>query len=257
MLDLLTEHEMSKQLRVSVASLGDGACWGAGRSSTKSVRWSDIDRKTLKHGSRASRPVALALSVRKPDLKQLAARHEPMLQSYNTTMVRLEQFLNSWTAVREDAALAVEEFPELDYRPTTDVESFRQIARHILNAGDGLTGMLLAREEVTGQEFRDRMKAHFRPLAEDASAAEVAAAMRESVAERCEQLAAQPPEFFSGMMTRHFDLQRLTRMEMLQFIKEHELMHRSQLFMYLRLKGIVPATTRRRLAKQASTASSR
>jgi uncharacterized damage-inducible protein DinB len=53
------------------------------------------------------------------------------------------------------------------------------------------------------------------------------------------------------MYTRHFDLARLTRMEMLQFIKEHELTHRSQLFMYLRLKGIVPATTRRRLAKQA------
>jgi uncharacterized damage-inducible protein DinB len=71
------------------------------------------------------------------------------------------------------------------------------------------------------------------------------------VAERCQQLAAQPPEFFSEMMTRHFDLQKLTRMEMLQFVKEHELTHRSQLFMYLRLKGIVPATTRRRQAKQA------
>ncbi len=33
---------------------------------------------------------------------------------------------------------------------------------------------------------------------------------------------------------------------MLQFIKEHELTHRSQMFVYMRLKGIVPATTRRR-----------
>ena len=38
-------------------------------------------------------------------------------------------------------------------------------------------------------------------------------------------------------------------LEMLQFLKEHELTHRAQLFLYLRLKGIVPATTRRRLAK--------
>ncbi|HXK03780.1 MAG TPA: DinB family protein [Verrucomicrobiae bacterium] len=168
-------------------------------------------------------------------------------------MIRLEQFLDSWKAVREDAALAVEEFPggDLDYRPTAELDSFRQIARHILNVGDGLTGMLLARETVTGQEFRDRMKAHFRPLAEDAGPGELAAALRQSVAERCAQLAAQPPEFFSEMMTRHFDLARLTRMEMLQFIKEHELTHRSQLFMYLRLKGVVPPTTRRRLAKQA------
>ena len=56
-------------------------------------------------------------------------------------------------------------------------------------------------------------------------------------------------DFFSGMITR-FDGQRVTRLEMLQFIKEHELTHRSQMFMYLRLKGIVPATTRRRQAKQ-------
>jgi uncharacterized damage-inducible protein DinB len=38
---------------------------------------------------------------------------------------------------------------------------------------------------------------------------------------------------------------------MVQTIKEHELTHRQQLFTYLRLKGLVPATTRRRLAKQA------
>ena len=168
-------------------------------------------------------------------------------------MVRLDQVLDSWKAIREDAALAVEEFPagELDFRPTPEMDSFRQIARHILNAGDGLTGMMLARETATGQEFRDRMKAHIRPLADDAGASELAAALRQSVAERCAQLAAQPAEFFQEMITRHFDLQRLTRMEMLQFVKEHELTHRSQLFVYLRLKGMVPATTRRRLARQA------
>ena len=33
---------------------------------------------------------------------------------------------------------------------------------------------------------------------------------------------------------------RLTRLEMLQFVKEHELTHRSQLFMLMRLKGMVP-----------------
>jgi len=169
-------------------------------------------------------------------------------------MIRLEQLLNSWKAIREDVALAVEEFPaaELDYRPTPDLDSFRQIARHILNIGHGIPGMMLSGETVTGQEFRDRMKAHLFPLADDAGAPEIAAALRQSVAIRCDQLAAQPPEFFAGPWTRHFDLAQLTRMEMLQFIKEHELTHRQQLFMYLRLKGMVPATTRRRLARQAA-----
>jgi uncharacterized damage-inducible protein DinB len=169
-------------------------------------------------------------------------------------MIRLDHLLSSWKTIREDVALAVEEFPagDLDYRPALELETFRQIARHILNIGHGIPGMLLARDPATGQEFRDRMKAHLFPLPEDAGAAEIAAALRRSVAERCDQLSAQPPEFFAEIMTRHFDLAQLTRMEMLQFVKEHELTHRQQLFMYLRLKGMVPATTRRRLARQAA-----
>jgi uncharacterized damage-inducible protein DinB len=52
-------------------------------------------------------------------------------------------------------------------------------------------------------------------------------------------------------MVTGFDGQKITRLETIQFIQEHELTHRAQLFVYLRLKGIVPATTRRRQAKQA------
>ena len=58
-------------------------------------------------------------------------------------------------------------------------------------------------------------------------------------------------EFYSALITR-FDGQRLTRLEMLQFTKEHELTHRSQMFLYLRLNGVVPPTTRRRQAKSNS-----
>jgi uncharacterized damage-inducible protein DinB len=168
-------------------------------------------------------------------------------------MVRVEQVLDSWRTIRQDTAAAVEDIPagELDYRPTTEVATFREVARHILDASDGLAGMLLAGDEnFTGADFRERLKPHMRELPADASAGELAHALRESVAQRTEQLAAQPPEFFERMITR-FDGQQVTRLEMVQTIKEHELTHRSQLFMYLRLKGIIPATTRRRMAKQA------
>jgi hypothetical protein len=37
---------------------------------------------------------------------------------------------------------------------------------------------------------------------------------------------------------------------MIQFIKEHELEHRALLFLCLRLKGMVPVTTRRRQARR-------
>jgi uncharacterized damage-inducible protein DinB len=76
----------------------------------------------------------------------------------------------------------------------------------------------------------------------------LASALRTTLAADAAKLAAQSAEFYSGEITR-FDGQRVTRLEMLQAVKEHELTHRSQLFMYLRLKGVVPSTTRRRQAK--------
>ncbi len=173
--------------------------------------------------------------------------------AYNVVMIRVEQVLDSWRTIRQDTAAAVEDLPagELDYRPTPEVATFREIARHVLDASDGLIGLLLAGDDdLTAGNFRERLKPHMRALPPDAGAAELANALRESIAQRTAQLAAQPPEFFDKIITR-FDGQQVTRLEMVQFIKEHELTHRSQLFMYLRLKGVVPATTRRRLAKQA------
>jgi uncharacterized damage-inducible protein DinB len=171
-------------------------------------------------------------------------------------MIRVEQVLDSWRTIRQDTAAAVEDFPagELDYRPTPEVATFREIARHVLDASDGLTGLLLAGDDNFSGDFgkrMERMKPYLRGLPADAGATELANALRESVAQRTAELAAQPVEFFAHLITR-MDGQRVTRLEMVQTIKEHELTHRSQLFMYLRLKGIVPATTRRRLAKQAA-----
>jgi uncharacterized damage-inducible protein DinB len=168
-------------------------------------------------------------------------------------MVRLEQILDSWKAIRADTATAVEEFPAeaLDFKPCPDVMAFREIARHILIAGHGLTGLLLEGDEhLGGPQFREKM-ARFAILSPDAAAADLARELRASVEQRTAQLAAQPSEFYSGIVTR-VDGARVTRLEMLQFVKEHELTHRAQLFLYMRMKGIVPATTRRRLAMQAA-----
>jgi uncharacterized damage-inducible protein DinB len=173
-------------------------------------------------------------------------------------MVRLEQVLDSWKTIRADTATAVEEFPagEFGYKPSADVMTFGEIARHILIAGHGLTGLLLEGEEhLGGPQFREKM-ARFELLPADAGAADLARELRASVEQRAAELAAQPPQFYSGIITR-VDGARVTRLEMLQFVKEHELTHRAQLFLYMRMKGIVPATTRRRLAMAASAQAAR
>jgi len=167
-------------------------------------------------------------------------------------MVRLDALLDSWKTIRQDTAQAVEEFPaaELDFKPTPEMDSFRQIALHILNAGSGLAGLLAEGEmNLSGPEFREKIRKYFSTLPADADAATLASALRQSIEKPLAELARRDAGWYAQIVTR-VDGQQVTRMEMLQFVKEHELTHRAQLFMYLRLKGIVPVTTRRRLARQ-------
>jgi len=166
-------------------------------------------------------------------------------------MVRLDSILSSWKSVREDTAQAVDDFApyKLDFKPCADLMSFGEIARHILGAGYGLTGVLLDGEEnLATPEFREKIGKHVAELPKTEDAGALAAELRSAMDRRAAELAAQPPEFYAGEIIR-MDGQRVTRLEMLQFIKEHELTHRQQLFMYLRLNGVVPPTTRRRQAK--------
>lgn len=167
-------------------------------------------------------------------------------------MVRKETVLDSWKSVRQDTAQAVEDFPagELDFKVTPDLMTFGELARHVLDAGHALSGMLIdGVDNLATPQFRE-MIGRYRPqLPEKLDAATLASELRTSVEMQTAALSAKGDDFFSGFITR-FDGQRVTRLEMLQFIKEHELTHRSQMFVYLRLKGIVPATTRRRQAKQ-------
>jgi uncharacterized damage-inducible protein DinB len=166
-------------------------------------------------------------------------------------MVRLESILDSWKAIREDTAQAVEDFSahDLDYKPSADLMSFGEIARHILQASHALTGMLLdGVDNLATPQFREMINKYVAQLPPCEGAGALARELRNQVNARVPELAAQPASFYAGEITR-FDGQRVTRLEMLQTVKEHELTHRAQLFTYLRLKGIVPPTTRRRQAK--------
>ena len=168
-------------------------------------------------------------------------------------MVRLDSVLNSWKTVRADAAQAVEDLPpnELDFKPLADVMSFREVATHILQAGYGLTGLLLdGVENMAVPEFRQMIGKHVAELPATKDSASLATELRTSLDKRAGELSAKPAEFWSQEIVR-FDGQKSTRLEMLQMIKEHELTHRAQLFLFLRMKNIVPPTTRRRQAAQA------
>ncbi|MEP7366006.1 MAG: DinB family protein [Acidobacteriota bacterium] len=167
-------------------------------------------------------------------------------------MVRVDTVLESWRSVRADAAAAVREWPEAEmgFRATPELMTYGEIARHILNAGHGLTGILLSGEtDFQTPDFRAKLAGYSSGLKDDAAAGELADAMEQMAAERIEALRGQTAEWWS-VVVRKWDGQELTRLEYIQFVKEHELTHRSQLFLYMRLMGLVPPTTRRRLAKK-------
>ncbi len=170
-------------------------------------------------------------------------------------MVRVEHVIDSWKNVRQDTIAAVEDFPasEFGFSPAADLQTFGQIGRHILVSTHGLTGMLLAGDtDFTDPDIRRaRIATYTADIPEALEPAELSRRLRESLNERAAPLAAQRQEFWAGMIKR-VDGVIVTRLEMLQWVKEHELTHRQQLFTYLRMKGIVPATTRRRLARQAA-----
>ncbi|HUP05412.1 MAG TPA: DinB family protein [Bryobacteraceae bacterium] len=168
-------------------------------------------------------------------------------------MIRLEHVTESWRGVRQDTVAAVEEFPESEFgfRATPEMQTFGEIARHILTASQGLTAMVLAGEsDFTGPDFRARLMKYLKPAPPEGDAQALAAALRDSLESELAELAAKPADFLAQEVTR-MDGVKLTRLEMIQSIKEHEMTHRSQMFMYMRLKGIVPLTTRRRLARLA------
>ncbi len=166
-------------------------------------------------------------------------------------MIRTDSVLSSWKSIREDTAQAVEDFSPRDqsFKPIADVMSFGEIARHILEASHALTGLMLAGvDNLATPQFREMREKQVNQLPRTESLGALAQELRTQFEGRMAELAAKPAEFYAGEITR-FDGQRVTRLEMLQMLKEHELTHRAQLFLYLRLQGIVPPTTRRRMAK--------
>ena len=175
---------------------------------------------------------------------------------YNHHMIRLQTVLDSWRKIREDTAQGVSDFPEtaMDEILVEGCMSFRETAFHIAEVSHSVTGAILdGVDDLSVPNRREVLDGYKIRIPERPSGEDLAEALLESMRDRTAAIEERPEEFWAGEITR-FDGQRVTRLEMLQFLKEHELTHRSQLFMFLRLKGIVPPTTRRREAARRQPA---
>ncbi len=89
------------------------------------------------------------------------------MRANNGSMVRLESVLDSWKSIREDTANAVDDFSahDLDYKPSADLMSFGDIARHILQSSHALTGMLLdGVDNLATPQFREMINKYVAEL---------------------------------------------------------------------------------------------
>jgi uncharacterized damage-inducible protein DinB len=80
---------------------------------------------------------------------------------------------------------------------------------------------------------------------------ELLAALQENFRAQSEALRTRNDAFWSEPR-KSFDGSEKTAGELLQMMKEHEISHLNQLYIYLRAKGIVPPTTRKKAAARAA-----
>lgn len=161
--------------------------------------------------------------------------------------------------VRENTIKVVEEIPEgqLDFASAPGTRTFRQLITHIIQ-GDGFAGVHRERRtsfdglnfgqimaEWHADEQRMRTKAELLDLLKtrgEATAAWMDTLDDAFLAERFNQ----PPNVTPTTKSR---------LEMLMGLKEHEMHHRAQLMLMLRLIGQVPPLTRARQERAAASAS--
>jgi uncharacterized damage-inducible protein DinB len=164
-----------------------------------------------------------------------------------------ETFFELARATRSESVTACREFPAeaFDEELVPGFMSFRKINQHILEAGYALTGMLLEGDEhFNVPEMRQRFTKYLPVIGADATPGELASALDAKLEERIAQVREAGPAFWESEIT-HFSGARITMMEMMLLIRQHEAEHRAQAAVLSRMQGIVPATTRKRQAAAA------
>ena len=160
-------------------------------------------------------------------------------------MRELAGFLLSWEKIRQNLIATAQDMPEEHYdtAPFEGVRSFRQQVGHVLHVADVL--------------FDGLEKGRFDPATFNAdlysgrSKQEQLAALEARLRTHSAALESQPDSFW-GEPRKSFDGSDKTAGELLQMVNEHELAHLNQLYMYLRARGIVPPTTRKKAAAKAA-----
>jgi uncharacterized damage-inducible protein DinB len=159
----------------------------------------------------------------------------------------LEEALEAWEDVRrgllEEAGVLPDE--AWGWRPSDEARSVSELLRHVLESGLMAVGEL-AREDgdFTRRPFPELVAEHAAELPREMDPPQLRERLRLAFAEGAATLRARG-ELHMLQRIRRFDGLRGTRLAWFQHHVAHEMYHRGQLALYVRLLGKIPALTQR------------
>ena len=151
------------------------------------------------------------------------------MSSQRMSSPEIQSFISNWNRIHKQTAIVLAAVPDakLGYQPQEDMFSLRQLVTHIVRAEVGLTRSALAGS--TQKIDLDLSESSVEQLVE---------AFNKHHAELVEEVSQLAPEQLKEEV--EFAGHRLSRKALLNVMTEHEISHRGQLFVYLRLVGVQP-----------------
>lgn len=159
----------------------------------------------------------------------------------------LEEALEAWEYAREGViaeadAIRAEEF---DFRPAPESRSVAELIVHIIESGQMMAGELTRPGgDFTRQSFDEHVREHAGTIDPGCPKRELLALLRET-GEAGRHRIREAGEVAMLQRIRRFDGIPGTRLAWMHHGIDHEMYHRGQLALYVRLLGRVPALTRR------------
>jgi uncharacterized damage-inducible protein DinB len=159
----------------------------------------------------------------------------------------LEETLEAWRDVREGIAEEVENIPEdqLDFRPTPETRSVRELVQHILEVSMMMTGELTRPDTNLKRLPWPHLLVEYAGEAYGATTKDQLVELLRSQMNHAEHKFRDTGELSLMQYMERFDGRQGTKMQWLHHGIAQEMYHRGQLATYARLMGIQPALTKR------------
>ncbi|MDQ2937183.1 MAG: DinB family protein [Acidobacteriota bacterium] len=158
----------------------------------------------------------------------------------------IDRLIEGWKEVRKGLIEEASQIPDdqFSFRATPDTRSVAELLQHVVESQKMLVGESCRPDtNLMRQSFADHIKEYAAEVTTVQDKNGLLELMRSSM-ETSEACIRAGGEKLQEMM-RRFDGKEMSKLDFLTFAVAHEMYHRGQLTVYLRLLGIEPALTRR------------